>query len=95
MNDPRSNSPSKTGAAPPSSNPALGSQPPPARLLRQLEDRRNALRLLGIRIPARALERHPDNIAWRIALMDRWLARDLDLAGGRHLPGWDDDQGAA
>lgn len=69
--------------------------PTSARLLRQLEDRRNAIRILGIRIPARTLARHPDNIAWRIALMDRWLARDLDLAGGRHLPGWDEDRGAA
>lgn len=89
MSDPRSNSPSTGGASPSDSPPAR------VRLLRQLEDRRNALRLLGIRIPARALARHPGNLAWHIALMDRWLARDLDLAGGRHLPGWDDERGGA
>lgn len=62
----------------------------PGRLRRLHRDRLNAIRQLRIRIPDGAFSRHPGNLAWRVAVMDRWIARDLNLAGGRRLPPWED-----
>ena len=62
----------------------------PGRLRRLHHDRLNAIRQLRIRIPDGAFSRHPGNLAWRVAVMDRWIARDLNLAGGRRLPPWED-----
>jgi hypothetical protein len=62
----------------------------PGRLRRLHRDRLNTIRQLRIRLPDGAFSRHPGNLAWRVAVMDRWIARDLNLAGGRRLPPWDD-----
>lgn len=69
--------------------------PPPSSALDRLRrvhgDRLRAMRELGLEVPAAALDRHPRDLAWRVAVMDRWIARHLDLAGGRQLPPWTDE----
>jgi hypothetical protein len=60
------------------------------RLHRAHHNRIRVVRDLNILVPARVLDRHPNDLAWRISVMDRWIARHLDLAGGRRLPLWTD-----
>jgi hypothetical protein len=60
------------------------------RLRRVHSLRARALRELGVEVPASILERHPRDLAWRVSVMDRWIGRHLDLAGGRRLPPWND-----
>ena len=61
------------------------------RLRRAHRFRARALRELGIEIPLAVLDRHPKNLTWRVSVMDRWIARHLDLAGGKRLSAWEDD----
>lgn len=64
----------------------------PTTLRRLLDRRRRAIRSLGL-IPPRDLARgSPETLARRIARLDRWLGRELDLAGGKRFsPPEDDD----
>jgi hypothetical protein len=81
-----------------------GATPPPAteharlkalqRLRRVHRNRERVVRDLNISVPAQVLERHPQDLAWRVSVMDRWIARHLDLAGGRRLPPWTDEMDA-
>lgn len=59
-------------------------------LRRAHRNRVRALRAFGLQIPREIFARRPQDIAWRVGVMDRWIARHLDLAGGRQLPPWDD-----
>jgi hypothetical protein len=78
-----------------------GATPPPAteharfkalqRLRRVHRNRERVVRDLNISVPSQVLERHPQDLAWRVSVMDRWIARHLDLAGGRKLPPWIDE----
>jgi hypothetical protein len=58
------------------------------RLHRAHRNRERVVRDLNILVPTRVLDRHPNDLAWRVSVMDRWIARHLDLAGGRWLPPW-------
>jgi len=60
----------------------------PERLRRAHRNRERIVRDLNILVPARVLDRHPHDLAWRVSVMDRWIARHLDLAGGQRLPLW-------
>ncbi len=60
------------------------------RLRRAHRHRLRALREWGLEAPTAILERHPQDLAWRVSVLDRWIARHLDLAGGRRLPPWTD-----
>ncbi len=60
------------------------------RLRRTHRFRARAIRELGLDVPAAVLDRHPRDLAWRVSVMDRWIGRHLDLAGGRRLPPWSD-----
>jgi hypothetical protein len=60
------------------------------RLRRAHRHRMRALRELGLAVPAAVLDRHPRDLVWRVSMMDRWIGRHLDLAGGRRLPPWSD-----
>jgi hypothetical protein len=35
----------------------------------------------------------PATLARRIARLDRWIGRELDLAGGKRFPAWEDEEG--
>lgn len=61
------------------------------RLRRAHRHRLRALREFGLVVPASILDRHPNDLAWRVSVLDRWIARHLDLAGGRKLPPWTDE----
>ena len=65
--------------------------PPRAVLLDQLALRQRAIRSLGLVAPPRLAQGSPDALARRIARLDRWIARELDLAGGMRFPAWRDD----
>lgn len=41
-------------------------------------------------MPTEVLGRHPRDLAWQVCVMDRWIGRHLDLAGGCCLPPWTD-----
>ncbi len=60
------------------------------RLRRAHRHRTRALRELGLDMPAEVLGRRPRDLAWQVSVMDRWIGRHLDLAGGRCLPPWPD-----
>lgn len=60
-------------------------------LLDQLALRQRAIRSLGLVAPPRLAEGPPDALARRIARLDRWIARELDLAGGMRFPAWADE----
>lgn len=62
------------------------------RLQRAHRNRERVVRDLNIVVPAQVLERHPHDLAWRVSVMDRWIARHLDLAGGQRLPLWIEDE---
>ena len=62
------------------------------RLQRAHRNRERVVRDLNILVPAQVLERHPHDLAWRVSVMDRWIARHLDLAGGRRLPAWVEEE---
>ncbi len=65
--------------------------PPRPVLLDQLVLRQRAIRSLGLVPPPRLAGGSPDALARRIARLDRWIARELDLAGGMRFPAWADD----
>jgi hypothetical protein len=65
----------------------------PATLRRLLDGRRRAIRSLGL-TPPRDLERGPaETLARRIARLDRWLGRELDLAGGKRFSAPEEEDG--
>ena len=57
--------------------------------------RTRAARELGLRVPRRLARGPAQSLPERIAVLDRWIAADLELAGGKRLPPWepeDDDE---
>ncbi len=66
---------------------------PRAALDRQLARRRRAIRSLGLIEPPHLVVGPPATLARRIARLDRWIGRELDLAGGKRFPAWEDEEG--
>jgi hypothetical protein len=67
----------------------------PSALKRILQHRARAARELGLRIPRRLARGPAQTLPERIAVLDRWIAADLELAGGKRMPPWepeDDDE---
>ncbi|MDP6528686.1 MAG: hypothetical protein QF819_05860 [Gemmatimonadota bacterium] len=62
----------------------------PTTLDRLCRVRRRALRDLGVRPPKRPPGGDPRALILHAATLDRWIARNLDLAGGRRIPPWED-----
>ena len=62
--------------------------PPRPVLLAQLALRQRAIRSLGLVAPPHPAQSSPDALARTIARLDRWIARELDLAGGMRFPAW-------
>jgi hypothetical protein len=83
--------PRRRGAASPHSVPGAREHAL-ERLHRAHRNRERVVRDLNILVPAQVLDRHPHDLAWRVSVMDRWIARHLDLAGGRWLPPWTRDE---
>ncbi|MGQ0723237.1 MAG: hypothetical protein ACT4PE_16945 [Candidatus Eiseniibacteriota bacterium] len=64
-------------------------------LRRILLHRTRAARDLGLSVPRRLAGGPTQTLPQRIAVLDRWIAADLELAGGKRLPPWepeDDDE---
>ena len=59
-------------------------------LTRLLDRRLRAARELGIPVPAGFARRPGPPRPRDVAVLDRWIARDLDVAGGKCLPPWDE-----
>jgi hypothetical protein len=62
-------------------------------LRRLLDRRRRAIRSLGLTPPRDLAQGTPETLARRIARLDRWLGRELDLAGGKRFSAPEDEDG--
>jgi hypothetical protein len=61
----------------------------PSTLRRILQHRTRAARDLGLSVPRRLARGPAQTLPQRIAVLDRWIAADLELAGGKRLPPWE------
>jgi hypothetical protein len=65
----------------------------PATLRRLLDRRRRAIRSLGLTPPHDLAQGPTETLARRIARLDRWLGRELDLAGGKRSSAPEEEDG--
>ena len=59
---------------------------PAVPLARRFALQRLAARQLGLRVPRELATGGAATLPQRVVWLDRWLARELDLAGGKRLP---------
>lgn len=81
--------PSFRGRAPRRPRPPVPLSRPARGLARVFRDRRRALHQLGVRVPPELARGPATTLPQRLDAVERRIALELELAGGKRLPAWD------